>query len=100
MRSAPEIPEVERAAGNQQQIHRSNIAMLLLVGFSCLIIAVSALVLFVKVDAKVSHIATVQMHNTARSDCQDRALNAVLKDARLALTGDSTASDYAVAPKC
>jgi hypothetical protein len=49
---------------------------------------------------EVAVIRDAQQANTVRSDCQDRALNAVLKDARLALQGDRNAADYAVAPKC
>jgi hypothetical protein len=94
------IPEVERTVSNQLWSHLSNIAMLVMVGVTCLIITVGALVLFAKIDGKVSTIRTVQVQNTARSNCQDRALNAVLKDARLALQGDRNPADYAVAPKC
>jgi hypothetical protein len=50
--------------------------------------------------SQVNAIRQTQEVNTNRSDCQDKALNAVLVDAKLALMGDRNPADYATAPKC
>jgi hypothetical protein len=69
------------------------------------IIVAATIIFFVKVDAKVSDIQAVQHHNAMvsnqRANCQDRAFNSILKDARLAFEGDRNAKDYARAvTKC
>lgn len=101
------IPEVERTVTTQRRIHRSNVAMVAMVGVTCVAILVAALILFTKIDAKVSHVATTmykvrvtQQANTVRSNCQDKAFNAALKDARLALQGDHNPADYGKAVHC
>jgi cell division protein FtsX len=101
------IPQVDIALGNQRGIHRSNVAMVVMVAVTCLVITISALVLFVKIDAKSSHTETtvekvrqVQIVNTTRADCQDRAFNYILKDLTLAVAGDKDPTHYAVPPNC
>jgi hypothetical protein len=45
-------------------------------------------------------IRSVQVTNTVHTDCESRALDAALADAKLAISGDSNAADYATAPHC
>ncbi len=48
----------------------------------------------------ISSVRTTQVQNTTRTNCEDKALGAALKDAKLAIEGDHNARDYSVAPKC
>lgn len=101
------IPELEHVVQTDRANRRTNVAILVMVGITCLVIAASAILLFTKIDGKVSHIDTtvskvrhVQVANTARSNCQDQGFNAILTDARLAFLGDKNPANYAKAKKC
>lgn len=85
--------------------------MLVMVAATCLAIAAGALVLFIKIDGKVSHIErtvnsvrSTQVANTTlltkTAGCELRAFNAILTDARLAFAGDTNANDYLKATTC
>lgn len=104
-------PEVEQALKNERRIHRSNITMIIMVAVTCVIVAVGAIVLFTKIDAKVSNVQTVattirsnQISNTKISDnranCQDQDFNAAFQALQLAFAGDKNAADYPKVKKC
>jgi hypothetical protein len=105
------LPALDHAQRVQRDLRRTNIAMLILVLIACVVLVIGATVLYVKVDAKASRteqivklIRTDQIKNTqvstSRSDCQNRAFDALLTDAKLAFSGDKNPADYLVAPKC
>lgn len=50
--------------------------------------------------SQVNAIRSTQQANTVRANCQAKALDAALVDAKLALMADRNPADYATAPKC
>ena len=56
-----------------------------------------------QIDSAVDQIKSVVDNHTTiltnQANCQDESFNAILRDARLALTGDKNPNDYAKAPK-
>lgn len=92
--------EVERTASNQRRNVRYNVGMLISVLLTCLILIVGGIVLYVKIDGKISHVETRQTANTHRSQCQNTAFNHLLFDVPLLVRHDANPKDYAGVVKC
>lgn len=72
-----------------------------MVGAACIALVVGSLFIL---DAKLSAIRKSQVTNAqaaaARSDCQNRGFNAILKDVNLLIIGDKNRADYTLHVQC
>jgi hypothetical protein len=106
------IPEVRQAKSTLWRNRMTNLAILIMVGVTCAVIVVGALVLFTKIDAKTSHtesddhailrtvnaIRSAQVANTNRNDeiqnCELDGFNDAFQALQLAFHGDKNPADY------
>lgn len=79
---------------------RYNVAMLVMVFVACTVLVVGGVILYVKVDAKVSHTETGYHAASVRSDCQTQNFNKIIAIVDLAFTGDKNPADYPKVSKC
>ena len=97
---------IAQREATEKGIHRiwRNVALIL---GAVLLVVTGTLVYFAitvgQINSTVGQVqSTVNSHTTTLSTqarCEEASFNAILKDARLAFTGDKNAVDYAKAPK-
>lgn len=97
------IPEVDAYLNSRKtleyEIHRTVNWLLGIVAVAALLALTFTAVSYYQLKTQVTNIEHTVNAHTATLNCQNKGYEAIVKDARLALTGDKNVKDYAKAPK-